>query len=105
MYSSFLTRFDASVSNNGNIDAYLVQGYYIYEYCDIEFCYDTCEYFSIPRIEAQKSVLVSNLSVPYNTNYFLIIDPANLIPELNETNNEKCSGRTCKSPPALDICY
>ncbi len=98
-------QIDITVYNVGNIDASSVQVYYIHETCSRTACFYSCDFFSIPQIAAQSSVLLSDLVAPDTTNYLVIADPENLIKEIHESNNEKCSGATCTDPPAFDICY
>lgn len=93
-----------SVSNNGNINADYFNGYYIYEYCNVDGCYPSCQPFSIAMILAHNSVLLSDLAAPGNDNYFIIIDQGNMITETNESNNETCGGTACDLRPSLKIC-
>ena len=95
-----------SVPNNGNIDANDVQGYYVHENCNIDGCFgNICESILIPLIGAQTTGQISYPRDQYSTsNYYIIIDPGNTIPETNEANNIACSGSFCASPPSLDVC-
>lgn len=97
---------EITVSNTGNLDATSVQVYYIYEYC-IESCYLSCDNRTVSLVAAHGSELVTDLYNSDTGNYFVIVDPSNLIKEINESNNEKCSGTGtfCTVPPPFDSCY
>ena len=94
---------EVTVSNTGNINASSVKVYYIYEYCIELSCYPICgDVRTIDLVAAYDSVL--DLYSYYTTHYFVIVDPLDDIPEINESNNEKCSDTTCFFSPDPDIC-
>ena len=102
--TSSCPQFEITVYNTGNLDATSVQVYYIYEYC-IKSCSLSCDPRTVSLVAANDSAVVTDLSIPDTANYYVIVDPDNLIKEINETNNEKCSGTTCEVPPTFDICF
>ena len=102
--TSSCPQFEITVYNTGNLDATSVQVYYIYEYC-IKSCSLSCDPRTVSLVAANDSAVVTDLSIPDTANYYVIVDPENLIKEINETNNDKCSGTTCEVPPTFDICF
>lgn len=83
------------VHNGGTLDATDVQVYALNGYFGSP---TNCQGFTITTVPAGSLVTIDT-DLSLSEDFYIIVDPNNVIPESDKSNNTLCSGTFCTSPP------